>query len=171
WARLAAVARIYRITFYISHAGAQGPMRMGITAPPDELVARAVARTGRSDFGADGWQEGLARLVASVHTDIGGYAEAVATLEEMIVSRLVNRLLVEEWYAEHGDEARAPVEGPVVIVGLPRTATTALHFLLATDPQLRFARPWEVSAVFPPPDLATEAEDPRRLAATSPSSV
>jgi hypothetical protein len=78
---------------------------------------------------------------------------------------------MEQWYAEHGHEAAAPVQGPAVIVGLPRTATTALQFLLATDPQFRFARPWEVSAVFPPPDLATEVDDPRRLAATARSSV
>jgi hypothetical protein len=142
-----------------------------VTAAPDELVARAVDRSGLSDFGADGWQEGLGQLVAAVGTDVGADKDAVATLEEMIVSRLVNRLRVEQWYAEHGDEANVPVEGPVVIVGLPRTATTALQFLLATDPQFRFARPWEVGAVYPPPDLATETEDPRRLAATSRSSV
>jgi len=140
-------------------------------ADAEQLVARATERSGLSDFGVDGWQEGLARLVAAVEVDVGGNAAAVATLEEMIVSRLVHRLRMEQWYAEHGDEAAAPVDGPAVIVGLPRTATTALQFLLATDPQFRFARPWEVSAVFPPPELASESEDPRRLAATSRSSV
>jgi hypothetical protein len=95
----------------------------------------------------------------------------VAAVEEQIVTRLVNRLGVEQWYAEHGDEARQPVQGPVVIVGLPRTATTALQFLLAVDPQFRFVRPWEVNAPVPPPELATEHDDPRRRAAVSRSSV
>src|SRR5262249_42740190 len=139
WSPLAAVLRIYRITFYNSSAVAQGG---GMGAAPDDLVARAAERSGLSEFGADGWQEGLEQLVAAVATDLRDNADAVATLEEMIVSRLVHRLRVEQWYAECGDEATAPVQGPLVIVGLPRTATTALHFLLATDPQFRFARPW-----------------------------
>ncbi len=142
-----------------------------MSATPDELVGRASERSGLAEFGADGWQAGLEHLIAALPVDLGGDATAIATLEEMIVSRLGHRLRVEHWYGEHGNEASTPVEGPVVIVGLPRTATTALHFLLATDPQFRFARPWEVSAVFPPPELATEADDPRRLAATARSSV
>jgi hypothetical protein len=142
-----------------------------VGADPEELVARAVERSGLADFGADGWQEGLTQLVAAVHADLGTHADAVATFEEIIVSRFVHRLRMEQWYAEHGDEADVPVDGPLVIVGLPRTATTALQFLLATDGQFRYARPWEVSAVFPPPELATEADDPRRLAATARSSV
>ena len=140
-------------------------------ATPDDLVRRARERSGLSDFGADGWQAGLAQLVGALPVDLHGDATAIGTFEEIIVSRLVHRLRVEQWFAEHGDEADAPVDGPVVIVGLPRTATTALQFLLAADPQFRFARPWEVSAVFPPPELATEADDPRRLAATARSSV
>jgi hypothetical protein len=142
-----------------------------VGATPDELVDRARARTGLSELGADGWQDGLAHLVAALPVDLRGDATAIATFEEIIVSRLSHRVRVEQWYAEHGDDATPPVEAPVVIVGLPRTATTALQFLLASDPQFRFARPWEVSAVFPPPELATEAEDPRRLASTSRSSV
>lgn len=142
---------------------------MGIA--PEELIDRARAQSGRADFGPDGWQEGLAQLVDAVAVDLGHDADAVARVEEQIVTRLVNRLGVEQWYAEHGDEGRQPVQGPVVIVGLPRTATTALQFLLAVDPQFRFARPWEVNAPVPPPEVATEHEDPRRLAAASQSSV
>ena len=140
-------------------------------ATPDDLVGRARARSGFTDFGSDGWQDGLAQLVAALPVDLGRDATAIATVEAMIVTRLANRLGIEQWYAEHGDEATEPVQGPTVIVGLPRTATTALQFLLATDPQFRFTRPWEVNAPVPPPDLATERDDPRRLAATSRSSV
>ena len=103
-------------------------------ATPDDLVRRSRERSGLSDFGADGWQVGLAQLVGALPVDLHGDATAIGTFEEIIVSRLVHRLRVEEWFAEHGDEADAPVEGPVVIVGLPRTAITALQVLLAADP-------------------------------------
>jgi hypothetical protein len=106
-----------------------------------------------------------------VATDIGRDADAVARIEEMIVTRLVNRLRAEHWYAEHGDDASQPVQGPVVIVGLPRTATTALHYLLAVDPQFRFPRQWELHDPVPPPNAATERDDPRRGAATARTSV
>jgi len=137
----------------------------------DELVAGARDRSGLADFGSDGWQEGLEQLVAAVLSDLGDDATALATVEAMIVNRLANRLRIEDWYADHGDEAAEPVRGPVVIVGLPRTATTALQYLLAVDPQFRFTRAWEMSNPVPPPELATERDDPRRLAATSRESV
>ena len=54
-----------------------------------------------------------------------------------------------------------------MIVGLPRTATTALHYLLALDPQFRYPRVWEMVAPVPPPDPASAGDDPRRVAAAS----
>ena len=46
------------------------------------------------------------------------------------------------------------------IVALPRTATTALDYLLAIDPQYRYQRRWEVADPVPPPDLATRVTTP-----------
>jgi Sulfotransferase family len=50
-------------------------------------------------------------------------------------------------------------------LGLPRTGSTALSYLLAQDPAVRNLRQWEASQPTPPPELATEATDPRFLAA------
>jgi hypothetical protein len=133
-----------------------------VVATPEALIARARERTGLVDLGPDGWQEGLARLVDAVGTDVGNDRAAVESIEELLVRRLVTRLRIEEWYAVHGAETARPVEGPLVIVGLPRTGTTALHYLLSLDPQLRYLRQWELNDPVPPPDIATEATDPRR---------
>jgi Sulfotransferase family len=131
-------------------------------ATPDALVDEARTRSGLSDFGADGWQEGVAQLLAAAEADLAGDPSAIERLEGSLVNRLVTRLHVESWYAAHGDEAGDAVQGPVVIVGLPRTATTALNHLLAVDPQFRITRQWEMSSPLPPPDAATEHDDPRR---------
>jgi hypothetical protein len=136
-------------------------------ATPGQLVARAQEQTGLSDFGADGWQEGLGQLLSAASVDVGDDAAGRGMVEAMAVGRLANRLRIEHWYADHADEARDPVEGPIVIVGLPRTATTALQYLLALDPQLRYQRRWELTNPIPPPDITTERDDPRRLAATA----
>ena len=57
------------------------------------------------------------------------------------------------------------MEGPVFVIGLPRTGTTALSQLVAADPQFRSLRLWESAAPVPPPETATEHTDPR-IAAT-----
>lgn len=133
-----------------------------MVASPAILIERARGGTGLSDLGPDGWQDGFESLVAAVEHDVRGDLAAVEQIETLIVARLVTRLRIEAWYADHGPEAAHPVEGPLMIVGLPRTATTALHFLLANDPRFRYLRPWEVNDPVPPPVLAIEHEDPRR---------
>jgi hypothetical protein len=137
---------------------------MTVTATSELLLERASRQSGLTDFGPDGWQAGFERLVEAVGSDVGedAGAGAVVALETLIVNRLVKRLRVEEWYAGHATEAAHQVEGPVVILGMPRTGTTALHYLLALDPQFRYPRKWELNDPVPPPDVATESEDPRR---------
>ena len=78
-----------------------------MNAAPEELLDRARQRTGLSDLGPDGWQDGFEHLVAATATDLGDDAAATERIETIIVDRLVNRLRVEAWYAEHGSEAAA----------------------------------------------------------------
>jgi hypothetical protein len=137
----------------------------------DTLVERACAQAGLDDFGAAGWRDGLEHLVDAVARDVGDDAAVVERIEALVVGRLVHRLRIEAWCAEHPAEVARTIEGPLVVVGLPRTATTALHYLLAVDPQFRFLRTWEVSDPVPPPDATTERDDPRRPAAAPPADV
>jgi len=142
-----------------------------VIASPELLIERARERTQLSDLGPDGWQEGLEHLVEAVGTDVGDDPATIASIEEILVGRLVTRLRIADWCAQHADEAGPPIEGPLVIVGLARTGTTALHYLLAADPRFRYLRRWEVADPVPPPDLASEAQDPRRAAQTRRSDV
>jgi hypothetical protein len=139
-------------------------------APPDALIERACEQVGADDFGPDGWQAGFERLVGAIATDITD-DDAVARLEAIVSNRLLTRLRIEAWWSEHGDEAAAPVESVVALAGLPRTGTTALHYVLALDPQFRYLRRWEIDDPVPPPDLATEADDPRRPTAAPNANV
>jgi hypothetical protein len=134
-----------------------------VTTTTDELLLRAKQRTSLSDFGPDGWQEGFEQCVAAIPLDIGDNDEQVGRIEDIIVDRLVTRLRIESWYADHGDEAEAhPIEGPLMILGTGRSGTTAAHYLFAVDPQFRYLRKWEISDPVPPPELAGEQHDPRR---------
>ena len=74
---------------------------------------------------------------------------------------LSSRLRVEDTYRAHPEIDDEEVEGPVFVIGLPRTGTTALSQLVAADPQFRSLRLWESSSPCPPPESATEHSDPR----------
>ncbi len=136
-----------------------------MTLDPDELEADAREQTGLRDFGDGYHREGLERLVASMNEE----ADLTETGELMqrgrLGAHLAARLQVEATYREHPDIEEQSVEGPVFVIGLPRTGTTALSQLVAADPQFRSLRLWESGAPVPPPDTATEHTDPR-IAAT-----
>lgn len=133
-----------------------------MVASPDALVDRARSATGLTDLGADPWEEGFLRLLEAVDHHLAHDPAAVGRIEALLVDRLVQRLRVEAWYAEHAEEAAHPVEGVLVVVGLPRTATTATHHLLAVDDRFRYLRSWEVKEPVPPPVAGAEHDDPRR---------
>lgn len=132
-------------------------------APPDTLIARAVEQTGLADFGAEGWREGLARFVDALSDrDYGDVA--TARMEKRIEDVLRARLAIEDWYARHPQVEDQVIDRPVFILGLPRTATTALQAFLSNDPQWRYLRGWEATDPVPPTDAASESHDPRMLA-------
>jgi hypothetical protein len=131
------------------------------------LVAEAIAEAGLDDFGGDGFRDGLERLVGSLEgeaelTDLGR-----AIMEARLRGLLVNRLRIEDAYRTHPEIAAQRVGAPLFIVGLPRTGTTALSNLLAADPQIRSLRMWESGDSVPPPETATEHDDPRIATATA----
>jgi hypothetical protein len=126
-----------------------------------QLVAEAVEQTGLDDFGHESFGDGLDVLTEALAAD----ADLTALGEDILGLRLrmllANRLRIEGVHRMHPDIAAQVVEGPLVIIGLPRTGTTALSQLLTADPQIRSLRLWESSDPVPPPESATEDTDPR----------
>jgi hypothetical protein len=129
----------------------------------ETLLADASAATGLDDFGPGDFREGLAVLLESYERDAGLSRATDADVVDDLRRRLVNRLEVEAWYADHPEVDELPVLGPVDINGLPRTGTTALANMLSLDPQFRSLRQWEQVRPCPPPTTAGEATDPRRM--------
>ena len=125
------------------------------------LVTAACARTGHDDFGDDSWREGLEVLVRALSTegDLNEVGEQV--FADQIVGYLANRLEIEWWYAQHPEIGEQEVVAPLFGLGLPRTGSTALSFLLASDASRRSLRTWEAGTPCPPPETATEHTDPR----------
>lgn len=130
----------------------------------DQLMADAMEATGLSDFGPGDFRQGLGVLLDSLERDGDFSPETDATVAAKLHSWLVNRLEVEAWYVSHPEIEDLPVRGPVDVMGLPRTGTTALGNMLSLDPQFRSLRMWEQRKPCPPPTSGGEATDPRRLA-------
>jgi hypothetical protein len=130
------------------------------------LVAAACERTGCDDFGADTWQEGLDVLVWALVHEAGLNEIGESVFADQIVGYLVNRLEVERWYGMHPEIDEQTIVAPLFGLGLPRTGSTALSFLLACDSSRRYLRTWEAITPCPPPETATEHTDPL-IAATA----
>ncbi|WP_232496071.1 sulfotransferase family protein [Novosphingobium kaempferiae] len=134
--------------------------------PATDLMAAAQAATGLSDFGDDNFREGLERLVTALNTEARLNAVGEHALRDRIGLHLRQRLMVEDWYSRHpeieGEEIRAPLFG----VSLPRTGSSALSYLLSSDPNVRYLRVWESSQPCPPPSTV-EGPDPRRGSSAS----
>ncbi len=130
----------------------------------EELMARSRQETGLFDFGGESFREGLERFLDSMARDADLTPEGADQLLGTIVSRLKNRLEIEDWYRAHPEIEDLSIESPVCITGLPRTGTSALSSMLSLEPSFRCLRVWELEKACPPPTLETELEDPRRLA-------
>lgn len=127
----------------------------------DTLLEMASGETGLADYGGTTWREGLERLVDSLNNEATLTESGEAILTMRIGMLLSNRLRVIRTFEEHPEIHAEEIGGPLFIIGLPRTGTTALSNLIAADPQIRSVRLWESSDPVPPPEAAEQNTDPR----------
>jgi len=128
--------------------------------PVEELLAEAEARTGLCDFGEDSFHEGLERLVRALREEATLSAIGQHAMPALLVNLLSQRLQIEDWYRRHPEIDDEPIEAPLFGLGLPRTGSTALSFLLAEDPDARSLRLFEGTQPCPPPSTVV-GPDPR----------
>ncbi|MGD0881244.1 MAG: sulfotransferase, partial [Acidimicrobiales bacterium] len=132
-----------------------------MTLDVERIEEDARSRTGLDDTDGDHYREGLERLVASMN-DEGDLTEIGEIMQHARLTALLSaRLEVEDTYRLHPEIDDEEIGGPVFVIGLPRTGTTALSHLVGADPQFRSLRIWESGSPVPPPEKATEHTDPR----------
>ncbi|APA89622.1 sulfotransferase (plasmid) [Paraburkholderia sprentiae WSM5005] len=122
----------------------------------DELHASASAATGLSDFGPSAeYGTGLTQLLHALDEDGPRFAPGGREFAwNAIVGALVSRLTLVEGLRKHADVLSRTPRRPLVITGIPRTGTTALHKLLSVDPQFQGLEKW--LTVFPQPRPARD---------------
>lgn len=118
----------------------------------DALKQAAMERTGFDDFGPDDdYMPGLYQLLKAIDSDLLIASGSREMLFNLLVDPLVARLYACEGWKRRFDCLSKPIVAPVIIVGLPRTGTTALHRLLSFDPQFQGPELWLIDSPMPRP--------------------
>jgi hypothetical protein len=121
------------------------------TIDPDQLLEQAVADTGLSDFGADGFREGLETYCASAANEAQLNALGEMAVPAFVTENLRRRLRIIDYAKTHPQVRDETIERPLIVVGLHRAGTTLLSNLLDLDPASRSLLHWEAADSVPPP--------------------
>lgn len=107
-----------------------------------ELHADARQISGLDDFGDSGYLQGLRVLLAALDTDLQLTETAWQYAYYWMQGLLIARLYAQRGWNEHPEVLGIPIRRPLIITGMPRTGTTALHRLLSVDPQFQALEYW-----------------------------
>lgn len=130
-----------------------------------QFLADAAQATGLSDYGDPAFHEGYERFLAALDgADRLTPEGAVATAGQIDVLLRTRLRTVEAWKANPGYR-QVELCRPLIITGIVRSGTTALHRLLMVDPQFIGIPHWLVRAPRPLPPVAAWAGDPDYQAA------
>ncbi len=117
----------------------------------DQLMTAAVQRTGCSDFGADDFVARLDAMIAAVELDVGLNELGRMNVHDRLTRLLCQRLLFTDLLLRHPEIMDIELEPPVIVVGLPRSGTTHLVNLIASDTRFRALPSWESLEPIPSP--------------------
>jgi hypothetical protein len=124
-------------------------------------MQQACELTGFDDFGDPSFIEPLNLLVNDLTHEAKLSAEGEIGAGQRILSNLITRLNVEEYFRVNPEIHSEELKVAAVIVGLPRTGSTMLHRILSSDSQFFFPTFYESRFPTAPLDWDFSGEDPR----------
>ncbi|MFQ5418236.1 MAG: sulfotransferase [Myxococcota bacterium] len=98
--------------------------------------------TGLDDFGDEGYLEGLRVLLVAYDENPRLSRQGRRNVEGQIVRILRNRLRAEEAWKRYPSVLQHEIRRPIVITGMVRTGSTALHYLMGQDPGIQKLEYW-----------------------------
>jgi hypothetical protein len=135
--------------------------KRSFVASEARLHQTASAICGMNDFGdAGSYRPALQKLLHALDhdttlTDIGWQK-----FFDRIVQVLAGRAWSQRGWREHPQSLQYELRPPILITGLPRTGTTALHRVLAMDPQFQGLEYWLIDNPMPRPPRASWESNP-----------
>jgi hypothetical protein len=117
----------------------------------DRLHDVVASLVGTADFGGRDYVSGLKVLLQSMDYDPRFTEWGRGYAWQCVVEALASRAIAVKSMAKTPGYDSREISAPVIITGIPRTGTTALHKLLAVDPQFQGLEKWLLSAPGPRP--------------------
>jgi hypothetical protein len=127
---------------------------------PEALLQRACRLTGLQDFGSDVDSQGFSLLLAALERSTALSENGRQEAAQEIVDTLVSRLVTEHARKTYPVYLSIAISRPVIITGIPRSGTTALHRLMSLDPQFQGIEQWLARRPKPRPPRSNWADDP-----------
>ncbi|MGE2688891.1 sulfotransferase family protein [Mycolicibacterium pulveris] len=131
---------------------------------PDDVLKLASQRTNLVDIDSDSWREGLAIVLDELNTSPAFTPAGRERIIDDAAKALERRLTVHGYIQKHPEVLETPIERPLFTLGMPRTGTTVISYLLDQDPNRRSLLHWECMTPVPPPTTSALRSDPRCLA-------
>jgi len=133
----------------------------GFVASEERLHAAAAKAAGATDFGDPGYLTGLRVLLEAYDREsrLNPFGRMMVWGE--LTGILRNRAFAEKAWRERPEIPAHEIRRPIFILGLPRTGTTALHHLLAQDPDNQVLEFWLAAAPMPRPPRGEWEANPR----------
>ena len=131
---------------------------------PDDILALAQKRTGVDEIDSDSWREGLSIIMDEVNSSSAFTPYGRGRILNDATEALGRRLQIHDYVQSHPDVVDAPVERPLIVLGMPRTGTTVISYLLDQDPARRSLLHWQCVSPVPPASTEALRSDPRCLA-------
>ncbi len=149
------------------NAAQQAALAWGETVRVDfaehAILDAARLRTGLHDFGADDFRERLRILREEWDGTVDHTGLQRMVLHGYLVRYASNRLLIRDLLLRHPEIHAEQIVQPVIVVGLPRSGTTHVVNLLASDRRFHSLPLWESYEPVPLPTeaLLPDGSDPR----------
>jgi hypothetical protein len=126
----------------------------------DRLHELVAGQIGSDDFGPEDYRLGLRVLLESMDYDPHFSPRGRDIAWGSLISTLSSRGIAVREMKRLPDLAGVPIRRPVIITGLHRTGTTALHKLLSVDPRFQGLQSWLAAAPMPRPARASWESNP-----------
>jgi hypothetical protein len=129
---------------------------------PASIMAEAEQQAGFEDWGAEDFLPRLTLLCDEWNSDPGLTGLGRLSLRNKLLQHATSRLLIQQQWTRHPEILDVPIERPIIVAGLPRSGTTHLLNLMASDSRLRALPLWESYEPVPRPNESpVDGVDPR----------